>query len=112
MSWYKKVLTKNKKDIITKTMFIIVFALVTLLWHFILGKNFEWQEISPVPEPNIFIRFLYSALFFVTLGRFLYRKKFYKSLHFLTVRILGNWKLYKDIKKSILVLVAGSIQVI
>lgn len=101
MSWYKKVLTKSKEDIITKTMFIIVFALVTLLWHFVLGKNFEWQEISPIPEPSIFIRYFYSALVFVIPGRFLYRTKFYKSLHFLTVRILGDWKLYKDTKKFI-----------
>jgi len=101
MSWYKKVLTKNKEYIITKTMFIIVFALVTLLWHFVLGKNFEWREISPIPEPSILIRCFYSALVFVTFGRFLYRTKFYKSLHFLIVRILGDWKLYKDTKNII-----------
>ena len=101
MSWHKKVLAKNKKDIITKTMFIIVFALATLLWHFVLGKNFEWQEISPIPEPSIFICCFYSALVFVTFGAFLYKIKFYKSLHFLTVRILGDWKLYKDTKKFI-----------
>ena len=102
MSWYKKVLTKNKEDIITKTIFVIVFALITLLWHFVFGKSFEWREISPISEPSILIRYFYSALVFVTFGAFLHWINFYKFLHFLIVKTLGNWKLYKDIKKFVL----------
>lgn len=99
--WYKKVIVDNKNKIISSTVFAVVFALAILLWHFALGKSFQWENISPIPKPSIFIESLYSALVFVTLGAFLYWIKFYQFLYHITVRIFGDWQLYQDIKRFI-----------
>ena len=94
MTWYKKVLKENKKEIASTTAFAVVFALAILLWYFALGKSFQWETISPVEEPSLFNRVLYSALVFITLGAFLYWVKFYQLLY----HIISDRQLYRGIK--------------
>ncbi|MDD5032694.1 MAG: hypothetical protein PHC85_01040 [Candidatus Pacebacteria bacterium] len=98
MSWYKKVIAKNKKEIASSAAFAVVFALAILLWHFWLGKTFQWATINPIEAPSFFNRVLYSALVFVTFGAFLYWVRFYQFLYHLIVRGLGDRQLYRGIK--------------
>ena len=97
-NWHKKVLLKSTKEIVSDGTTYAIFALVLLLWHFALGIKFEWQSISPLSEPSIFIRLFYSAFTFCTLGLFLYVIKFYKVIHDIVVKTLGMWELYNLIK--------------
>lgn len=94
MTWYKKVLKENKKEIASSAAFAIVFALAILLWHFAFGKSFQWETISPIDAPSIFSRALYSALVFVTFGAFLYWIKFYQLLY----HLISDRQLYRGIK--------------
>lgn len=98
MSWYEKVLARNKKEIVSGAIYVIIFALVFLVWDLFSGKSFQWVEISPISMPDLPSRILYSALVYVTLGAFLYWIGFYQFLHLVLVGILRNWKLYKDTK--------------
>ena len=99
MSWYKKVITKNIKGITTSAVFVLVFSLSIMLWHFVFGKHFQWIEIEPIEKPPFWPPSFYSALSFVTFGAFLYFVKFYRLLYFLVVKLLGEWGLYIRIKK-------------
>ncbi|HEY4505748.1 MAG TPA: hypothetical protein VJG67_03590 [Candidatus Paceibacterota bacterium] len=94
MSWYKKVLKENKKDIVSSAAFAVVFALAILLWHFALSKSFQWETINPIEAPSIFSRALYSALVFVTFGAFLYWVRFYQFLY----HLISDRQLYRGIK--------------
>ncbi len=96
--WHKKVLLKNAKEIASSATTYIILALVLLLWHFALGIKFEWQAISPLSEPSIFVRAFYSAFTFCTLGLLLYVIRFYKVLHDIVVKAFGMWELYNFIK--------------
>lgn len=101
MTWYKKYLTQYKKEIIISATFTFVFTTFLSLWHYALGKSFIWREIDPIPQPHEFVRFIYSALVFVTFGAFLYWIRFYQFLYSVIVRGLRDWRLYKDIKAII-----------
>lgn len=96
--WHKKVLVKNAKEIISSGTTYVILALVFLLWHFALGIKFEWQTISPLSEPSIFVRSFYSAFTFGTLGFLLYIAGFYKVLHDIVVKTFRMWELYNFIK--------------
>ncbi|MFA5163912.1 MAG: hypothetical protein WC441_05355 [Patescibacteria group bacterium] len=96
--WYKKVIIKNTKEIVSSGITYIILVLVLLLWHFALGIKFQWQNISPLSAPSIFVRVFYSAFTFCTLGLFLYVIKFYKVLHDIVVKAFGMWELYNAIK--------------
>lgn len=96
--WYRKVLLKNAKKIVTDGTTYAILALVLLLWHFALGIKFEWQSIAPLSEPSIFVRAFYSAFTFCALGLLLYVLRFYKVLHDIIVKALGMWELYNLIK--------------
>lgn len=99
MTWYKKVLAENRKEIITSAIVSIVITLAFSVWYFITGKGFEWRAISPISQPSLLHRYFYSAFVFVTIGAFLYHiVKLWKILHFIFVEILGIWKLYKLVK--------------
>ncbi len=101
MTWYKKVLTENKKEILSSAIFVIIFALSILLWHFVFDKTFRWETITPVEEPSLLNRALYSALVFVTFGAFLYWIKFYQFLYSLIVKALRDRRLYQNTKRLI-----------
>lgn len=96
--WYKKVLLKNAKEVVSDGTTYAILALVLLLWHFALGIKFEWQNIAPLSEPSIFVRAFYSAFTFCTLGLLLYVLRFYKVLHDIVVKAFGMWELYNLIK--------------
>lgn len=96
--WYKKALVKNAKEIVSSGTTYVILAFVLLLWHFALGIKFEWQTISPLSAPSVFVRVFYSAFTFCTIGLFLYVIKFYKVLHDIVVKTLGMWKIYNFIK--------------
>jgi hypothetical protein len=96
--WYKKVLLKNAKEVVSNGITYVILALVFLLWHFAWGIKFEWQSISPLSEPSIFVRAFYSAFTFCTLGLLLYVLRFYKVLHNIVVKAFGMWGLYNFIK--------------
>ena len=96
--WYKKVLLKNAKEIVGDGTTYAILALVFLLWHFALGIKFEWQSISPLSEPSIFVRAFYSAFTFCTLGLLLYVIRFYKVLHDIVVKAFDMWEIYNLIK--------------
>jgi len=96
--WYKKVLLKNAKEVVSDGTTYAILALVLLLWHFALGIKFEWQHIAPLSEPSIFVRAFYSAFTFCTLGLLLYVLRFYKVVHDIVVKAFGMWELYNLIK--------------
>ncbi len=96
--WYKKALVKNSKEIVSSGTTYVILALVFLLWLFVLGIKFQWQPISPLSAPSIFVRVFYSAFTFCTLGLLLYVLKFYKVLHDIVVKTFGMWELYNLIK--------------
>lgn len=100
-NWCKKILKENMKEIVASAAFLFVFAFVMLLWHYILGKKFEWVEISPISMPDIPSRLFYSILTYWTIGRFLYKIYFYKILSIILGQIFGKWKLYDDTKDVI-----------
>lgn len=100
-TWYKRILTEKKKEIIASTTFALVFALSVALWHYFTGKVFEWQSISPVEEPDLLPRLFYSALVFVTLGAGLYAMGFYKFLYSLYRGSRGGYRAYKEMKGAI-----------
>jgi hypothetical protein len=97
-NWYKKALVKNTKEILNSGSTYVILVLVFLLWHFALGIKFQWQSISPLSAPSIFVRVFYSAFTFCTLGLFLYVIKFYKVLHDIVVKAFGMWELYNFTK--------------
>jgi hypothetical protein len=97
-NWHKKVLLKNTKEIVNSGTTYAILAFVLLLWHFALGIKFEWQTISPLSAPSIFVRVFYSAFTFCTIGLFLYVIKFYKVLHDIVVKAFGMWEFYNFIK--------------
>lgn len=97
-NWYKKVLLKNAREIVNSGTTYMILVLVFLLWNFALGIKFQWQSISPLSAPSIFVRVFYSAFTFCTLGLFLYVIKFYKVLHDIVVKAFGMWELYNFIK--------------
>ena len=96
--WYKKALLKNAKEIVSSATTYIILTFVLLLWHFALGIKFEWQSVSPLSAPSVFVRVFYSAFTFCTIGLFLYVIKFYKVLHDIVVKAFGMWELYNFIK--------------
>ena len=97
-NWHKKVLLGNAKEILSSGTTYAILALVLLLWHFALGIKFEWQAMSPLSEPSIFVRAFYSAFTFCTLGLLLYVIRFYKVLHDIVVKAFGMWEVYNLIK--------------
>ncbi len=96
--WYKKVILKNAKEIISSGATYLILALVLFLWHFALGIKFQWQNVSPLSEPSFFVRSFYSAFTFCTIGLLLYVAKFYKVLHDIVAKAFGMWELYNLIK--------------
>ena len=102
MTWYKKVLTENKKEIITSAIISLVITLAFSVWYFRTGKGFEWRTISLVSQPNWLGREFYSLLAFATIGAFLYYVvRLWQILKFICKDILGSWSLYNGVKKIV-----------
>lgn len=101
--WYRKEIKKSIKETFDTTVFALLFLFTISIWHFFLGQDYQWQVISPVPEPSIFSRLLYSALTFVTLGALLYKLKFYQMLY----HISGDWRSFQEAKKIVWIVLVG-----
>lgn len=97
MVWYKKIPSKYKKAVI----FLCIFLLTILVWHFGLGKNFEWKSFAPLSIPSLNNQTLYSIIAYWTAGALLYETGFYLFLYILFVRILQSRRLYRAVKKDI-----------
>lgn len=101
MRWFKQLSKKSRENIVLSVAFAIVFILVMLFWYFVLGKSFQWEAISPIPEPGLFNRLLCSLLVYMTFGAFLYWLKIYQVLYNIFVRTLRDRQLYRGIKEII-----------
>ncbi len=103
MNWHQIEIKKFIKETLNTSAFAVIFLISLSTWHFALGQVFEWQSITPISEPSIFQRLLYSALTFATLGAILYELGFYKFLY----QVIGDWQAYKEAKKIIWLLLMG-----
>lgn len=99
-TWYKKVLTENRKEVIRAALISLVVTTAFSLWYFIIGEGFKWTEYRFISEPTLSFRFL-SALVFASLGEILYDLGFYYVLHFVFVVILRDRAVYNQIKRVI-----------
>ena len=97
MSWYRKEITKFVVDNYKSFLFVVIFPFILLLWNRFTGKTFVWKEISPLSTPE-WQRYLYSAFTYVSLGWILYQLRFYQLLYFIFVKVLGNYRSFKEVK--------------
>lgn len=103
MRWHKREIKKFVNETFNTTVFALIFLFSLSVWHFFLGQDYQWQPITPISEPSIFNRLLYSALTFVTLGALLYKLKFYRFLY----QISGDWKSFQEAKKLVWIVLVG-----
>jgi hypothetical protein len=97
--WYKKVIAEYRKEVVNAAIMAFVATFVFSLLYFILGKNFEWRTVN-LSEPTLTLRLL-SGLVFSSLGRVLYKLKFYYVLKVILVYVLRARDLYYALKKII-----------
>lgn len=101
MTWHKDTIEKYVKENYSSVVTFFVFILVCTLWYCLFGQKFEWKEINLIDTPSIWYRALYSALVFFTLGRLLYKIRFYQLLYFFDIILFQDKGGYKEDKKSI-----------
>lgn len=101
MSWHKNTLLKYKKEITQSAALSFVLTLVFAIYSWHLGNTFAWESISPIEQPSILVRAVYSALTFATLGAIIYALGFYKILYAPYRGVKGGHKEYKKDKKAI-----------
>lgn len=101
MTWHKDKIEKYIKENYSSVMTFFIFMFVCTLWHYFSGQKFVWRDVNLIDTPSIWYRALYSALAFLTLGRWLYKIKFYQFLYFLDVVLLHDKRGYRKDKKSI-----------
>lgn len=97
--WHKKVAREYKDEIIKSAIIALVVTFVFSVVYYLLGKSYEWRTMD-MPEPTLTLRIL-SGLVFSTLGRLLYKLKFYLVLKAILVRFLKMYELYRLLKKII-----------
>ncbi len=98
MSWYSEVLKRySKKTIVTVSIFLAIQIMFAVL-NFANGGTFVWHSITPIDQPSIFERVIYSALTFVTLGAGLYYLRFYQ---FLSLLFGNDRQSYRQVKSLI-----------
>lgn len=94
VTWYKKALKNNTKEIFSSLPLYIITVVLLSIWHFLSGGQFTWVWIEPIEVPSVFVRIFYSALTLITIGAFLYKIRFYQFLWF----VLGDWRTFKEAK--------------
>ncbi len=82
MTWYKKALKNNFKEIFSSVYIYILTVVLLGVWYLISGQTFHWVWIEPLEVPP-YQRIFYSALFFAGPGYILYRMKVYLVLFWL-----------------------------
>lgn len=107
--WYKIVLLnflRQQKPYVLLTILSLLFTSCALGQLFVFQNNFAWMDIAPF-QPLPWIRILFSALTFVTLGAVLYALRFYQLLNFIFVTLLQDRKTYRAIKSLIWLALMG-----
>ncbi len=108
-TWYKATLSsyfEQKKPQVLCTVLALLFVASVLAQVYIFNHKFVWVGIEPF-KPLPWVRILFSALTFVTIGAALYAVRFYQLLHFIFVILLDDEKTYKGIKALIWLLLMG-----
>ncbi len=99
MVWYKKALSKFKKELITSAILAMIVSLLLLIAHYNFGKTFEWTNLEVLSAPTFFDRVLYSAMTYVSVGAFLYFIRVYQLIYFIFITLLGAFRLHKMFKQ-------------
>ena len=86
---------KYKAKLVISTITIVV----SILAYIILGYDFMWMEYTWLPGP-IWVRVIFSALTFTTIGAFLYYCKFWKAVYEL-FKVFGIISFYNRSKAII-----------
>jgi len=94
--WHKKILREYKQEVIKAAIIALVSSCVFGLIYYFLGRGYELRQVH-LPEPTLTLRLL-SGLVFSSLGRILYKLKFYYVLKIILVYILRLKELYDFLK--------------
>lgn len=101
--WHEKVIMsyirKNEASVITGILGLLFCAFVTAQIY-IFNHSFEWVSIEPL-SPLPWIRILFSATTFVTIGTVLFALRFYQLLSFIFHKILHDHGGYVKAKAAI-----------
>lgn len=97
-TWYKKILKDYSRETIISLGVALTVLLVMAIIQMVHGEAFKWKNITPLDTPDIWVRFLYSALTFATIGALLYYVRFYQLL---SILFGSNRRGYRDTKKLI-----------
>ena len=100
MTWYKKVIAENKKEIIRGAITSLAITFTFSIWYFFSHQAFEWTNYNFVSKPTLSLRLL-SGLVFVSLGHLFYKLKVYYVLYFILVVLLKIKTFYNKLKKII-----------
>jgi len=82
-SWHKRVLSEYSRSTVASVSATLGVLMVLSVAQLLNGGVFEWEKIAPIDQPDILVRFLYSALTFVSIGAILYNLRFYQFLSLL-----------------------------
>lgn len=99
MSWQIKAINKYTKETFSSLWTYLLTAIFLTVWYLFSGNVFHWVWIEPLDVPPL-ERFLYSAITFYTLGRFIYNTGFYLVL-WRIFYALGDMRSYKELKRII-----------
>lgn len=98
VSWHSKIIADYSRKSVVSLILTLTILFVMAVVQLMHGEAFEWKNIAPLDTPDIWVRFLYSALTFVTIGALLYYVRFYQLLSML---FGSNRRGYRDTKKLI-----------
>jgi hypothetical protein len=95
MKWYIKVLKEYSHETAISVCVILSVLFIMAIFQLTSGHTFVWHSIAPIERPDIFSRFIYSALTYFSLGAFLYYIRFYQLLSWIFGR---DRRGYNDMK--------------
>lgn len=101
--WYSRVLREyiqtNAGQLTITALVLLIAAIAGQLLYF--GHGFEWTTVTPF-SPLPWMRNVFSAITFLTLGWLLYHALFYKSLYFVMVRVMRlSYRDYVAVKEGV-----------
>lgn len=102
MTWYERVLKKNIKEIFSSGFLYVCILIILSIQHFFLKNSFSWVWIEPIEQPSFFVRLLYSAITYPTLGYLVYKSGFYLFIWRLFPR-----RTFRRIKKKVWIILMG-----
>jgi len=83
MSWYRKVLKDYSREAIISVGITLLTFFIMAIFQLVNGGVFAWNSITPIEQPDLFSRIIYSALTYFSLGAIIYHLLFYKLLSWL-----------------------------